>query len=149
MKKLFCLAFFFFIIAAMTRAQDNAISAANPMIQYSGRIDFSNPQAPRFDWPGVSITAAFHGTSVGFLLDDPGNNYDVMVDGKPNTVWATGASQPLYTVDNLAPGHHEVKIVKRTEPLFGIAAFKGLVLPIGGTLSNVPAPPGRRIELIG
>jgi hypothetical protein len=149
MKKLFCLAFLLFIIASMTRAQDNAISAANSMIQYSGRIDFSNPQAPRFDWPGISITAAFHGPSIGFLLNDLGNNYDVMVDGKPNTIWATSANKSLYMVDNLAPGDHVVKIIKRTESLFGLATFKGLVLSAGGTLSNAPTPPGRRVELIG
>jgi len=149
MKKLFCLVLFFFIISPMTHAQDNTVSAANPMIQYSGRIDFSDPLAPRFDWSGISITAAFHGTSIGFLLDDAGNNYNVIVDGQPNTVWAASASQPLYTVDNLTPGDHVVKIVKRTESLFGSATFKGLVLSPGGTLSNAPAPPGRRIELIG
>jgi hypothetical protein len=149
MKKFFCLAFFFFIIASMAQAQNNTVSPANPMIQYSGRIDFSNPEAPRFDWSGISITAAFHGTSIGFLLDDAGNNYNVMVDGNPNTVWAASASQPLYTVDNLPPGDHIVKIVKRTESLFGLATFKGLILSPGGNLSHPPALPGRRIELIG
>jgi hypothetical protein len=149
MKKLFCLSFFFFIIAPMTQAQNNTISAANSMIQYSGRVDFSNPEAPRFDWPGISITAAFHGTSIGFLLDDAGNNYNVIVDGQPNTVWAASASQPLYTIDNLPLGNHVVKIVKRTESMFGLTTFKGLVLSPGGTLSNAPAPPSRRIELIG
>src|SRR5665213_782919 len=149
MKKLFCLAFLFFIIASMTKAQNNTISAADSIIQYSGRVDFSNPQAPRFDWPGVSITAAFRGTSIGFLLDDLGNNYDVILDGNPNTVWTTGANKSLYTVDNLTPGDHVVKIIKRTESLFGLATFKGLVLSAGGTLSNTPSLPGRRIELIG
>ncbi len=149
MKKLSCLIFFLFIIASMTQAQNNTISAANPMIQYSGRIDFSNPEAPHFDWSGISITAAFHGTSIGFLLDDAGNNYNVIVDGNSNTVWAASAGQPLYTVDNLPSSDHVVKIVKRTESLFGPAAFKGLVLSPGGTLSNPPALPGRKIELIG
>jgi hypothetical protein len=149
MKKLFCLSLLFFIIASMTQAQNDTISAANPMIQYSGRVDFSNPEAPRFDWSGISITAAFHGTSIGFLLEDGGNNYNVMVDGLPNRVWETNASQTLYTVDNLTPSDHVVKIVKRTESMFGPVTFKGLVLSPGGVLSNAPAPPSRRVELIG
>jgi len=95
MKKLFCLVLFFFIIAPMTHAQDNTVSAANPMIQYSGRIDFSDPLAPRFDWSGISITAAFHGTSIGFLLDDAGNNYNVIVDGQPNTVGPPAPVNPF------------------------------------------------------
>ncbi len=147
MKKLFCA--LLFIIAPMTMAADNIIPANNPLIQYSGRVDFSNPQAPRFDWPGISITAAFHGTSIGFSLEDMGNNYDVIVDGKVNTVWAASASQSLYSVDHLTTGDHVVKIVKRTESLFGMATFKGLVLSAGGTLLNPPDLPSRRIEIIG
>jgi lysophospholipase L1-like esterase len=146
MKKLILL---FFIIAPMTWAQNSTLPANHPMIQYSGRIDISNPLAPRFDWPGVSITAAFHGTSIGFLLDDKSDNYDVILDGKPVTVWETSPDQTLYTLDPLAPGDHVVKIVKRTESLFGLAVFNGLVLPAGGTLTNPPGLPNRRLEVIG
>jgi lysophospholipase L1-like esterase len=128
---------------------NNTIPANNSFIQYSGRIDFSNPQAPRFDWPGVSITAAFHGTSIGFLLEDAGNNYDVILDGKPVTVWVTSANTPLYSLDNLTSGDHLVKVVKRTESLFGLAVFKGLVLSTGGSLSKAPDLPNRRVEMIG
>ena len=147
MKKLFFV--FLFIIAPITWAQENTFPANNPLIQYSGRVDFSNPLAPRFDWPSISITAAFHGTSIGFLLNDTGNNYDVILDGKPVTVWATRANQPLYTLDNLSPGDHVAKVIKRTESLFGLAAFKGLVLSSGGTLLKAPDLPNRRIEIIG
>jgi lysophospholipase L1-like esterase len=148
MKKLGC--WLFLIIAPMAWAQtNNNIAPNNSLIQYSGRIDFSNPQAPRFDWPGVSITAAFHGTSIGFLLEDKDNNYDVMLDGKPVTLWVTSPNQPLYTLDNLTAGDHWVKVIKRTESLFGLATFKGLVLASGSSLSKAPDLPNRRIEIIG
>ncbi len=121
----------------------------NPMIQYSGRIDFSDPKAPRFDWPGVSILVKFKGKSIGFLLEDGGNDYDVKVDGKPEKVWVTQPDHNLYTLAGLANGEHTVQIVKRTEALFGIAAFKGLVLSDEGVLLNPPPKPARKIEIIG
>jgi hypothetical protein len=147
MKKLFC--FLFLLITPLAQAQDNAIPANNPLIQYSGRFDFSNPRAPKFDWPGVSITAAFHGTSIGFLLDDPGNTYDVHLDGNPVTVWSTSPDQHLYTLGPLPAGDHLVKVVKRTEALFGLVTFKGLVLSAGAVLSTPPGLPGRKVETIG
>ncbi len=121
----------------------------DPKIQFTGRIDFTNPKAPRFDWPGVSILARFKGTSIGFLLEDGGNDYDVKVDGQPSTVWATFADRNLYTLDGLPEGDHTVQIVKRTETIFGIACFKGLVLGDGGALLKPPPRPARRIELVG
>ncbi len=121
----------------------------SPLIQYSGRIDFSDSKAPRFDWPGVSILVRFKGKSIGFLLEDGGNDYDVQVDGQPVTVWVTQPDQNLYTLAGLANREHTVRVVKRTEALFGTAIFKGLVLSEGGALLKPPPKPARKIEIIG
>src|SRR5258708_6561473 len=126
MKKLFLLSFL--IIAPMAQAQNYTIPPNATLIQYSGRFDFSNPQAPRFDWPGCSITVAFRGTYVGFLLEDGKNNYDVYLDNKPVTVWVTQPSQTEYTLEGLSPGQHVLKVIKRTEALWGVTTFKGVVL---------------------
>jgi hypothetical protein len=147
MKIFFCL--FLFIIAPMTWAQETVVPADSPLIQYSGRIDFTDPKAPRFDWPGVSILVGFKGSSIGFNLDDLGNNYDVQVDGKPVTVWTTSRNTTLYTMTGVAPGEHILKVVKRTEALFGSTTFKGISLPAGTTLFKAPDLPNRRIEIIG
>lgn len=125
------------------------ISPDNPRIQYSGRIDFSNPKAPRFDWPGVSLLVRFKGTSIGFLLEDGGNDYDVKLDGRPLKVWVTQADHNLYSLTGLSNKEHTVRVVKRTEALFGTILFKGLVLGEGGVLLKPPAKPRRKIEIIG
>lgn len=132
----------------MTWAQETIVPADSALIQYSGRVDFTDPKAPKFDWPGVSITVGFKGSSVGFLLDDLGNNYDVQVDGKPATVWVTSPNTPLYTVTT-TPGEHLLRVVKRTEALFGGCTFKGISLPKDTTLFKTPDPPNRRLEIIG
>jgi len=138
----------FFLASSALRASVT-ISPADPRIQYSGRIDFSDPKSPVFDWPGVSITTRFRGTSIGFLLQDGQNNFDVQVDGNPVTVWVTRPSQTLYSLEGLAPDEHEVRIVKRTEALFGPTVFQGLVLEKAVDLLEPPARPKRKIEIIG
>ena len=40
------------------------ISPADPHIQYLGRISFTNPERPTWNYPGVQIIAAFEGTSL-------------------------------------------------------------------------------------
>jgi hypothetical protein len=42
----------------------NFFPANNPNIQYTGRIDFSNPLLPRFWQPGVYIETKFIGAIV-------------------------------------------------------------------------------------
>src|SRR5579871_786934 len=124
------------------------IPPTDPNIQYSGRFDFSNPSAPRFDWPAVSISAIFQGTAVGILLDDGNNDYDVFIDGNLQKVIVTGSSAE-YTVAGLKAGLHDLLLVKRTEAYFGAATFKGLLLQKGMGLLKPLSPAPRRIEFVG
>ncbi len=132
-----------------TVARSSVLVPANdPQIQYSGRFDFSNPQAPRFDWPAVSISAVFQGTSIGILLTDGKNDYNAFIDGHLQQVIVTG-SDTQYTISGLRAGAHTLLLTKRTEASFGIATFNGLVLEDGMTLLRTTPPPSRRIEFVG
>jgi lysophospholipase L1-like esterase len=132
-----------------TVAQSSVLVPANdPNIQYSGRFNFSNPRAPRFDWPAVSITAVFQGTSIGILLTDGNNDYDAFIDGHLQQIIVTG-SETQYTISGLRAGAHTLLLTKRTEASFGIATFNGLVLEDGMTLLHPTLPPSRRIEFVG
>jgi len=132
----------------MDRQNSVLVPANDPHIQYSGRFDFSDPKAPRFDWPAVSISAVFQGTAVGILLDDGNNNYDAFIDGRLQQVIVTG-SATQYALGGLKAGTHTLLLVKRTEASFGIATFKGLLLQKGMSLLKPPPPPSRRIEFVG
>lgn len=121
----------------------------DPKIQYSGRVDFSYPRAARYDWPGVSITVRFKGTSIGFFLEDGNNNFEVYVDDQPVTVWVTDPDKDLYSLSGLSSGEHTVRVVKRTEALFGTTLFKGLVLGPSASLLPPPPKPSRKIEFVG
>jgi len=133
------------------------IDADDANIQYSGRVNFTDPKNPKFDWPGVSIKTVFQGTSLGLKMEHVSNNvsystynyYNVFIDNQPAYVFCL-TTQTVYTVaQGLADTSHEVLITKRTEPITGKCVFKGFVLDAGKTL-QAPAPkPGRKLEFLG
>ncbi|HUB61583.1 MAG TPA: GDSL-type esterase/lipase family protein [Puia sp.] len=88
---------FLFFLAALTgslvRGQsgnewfgERLFEADNPMIQYMGRIDASNPKLPRFWNPGVVVRFRFGGAQCRIVLhdqvpDDKVHNYIVVLVG--------------------------------------------------------------------
>ena len=125
------------------------IPASSPMIRYTGRFDFSDPARPRFDWPAVTIEAAFEGTSLAALVEDGRNSYDVTIDGQ-TSVLRTQPGQTRYVLaTGLPDGRHTVRLTKRTETFYGTPRFLGFELDQGRGLLDLPDAPQRRIEFIG
>jgi len=129
----------------------------NSMIQYMGRIDFTNPKAPVFSAGGVTISAKFRGSSVTVHLKDQTNYnyYDVLIDGTRvvNTTKFASFSIDLVGGKTAYPitvaggcKDHTITLVKRTEAAIGNTVFQGFevakLLPLD-PLST------RRIEVIG
>ena len=125
------------------------ISAADPRIRYTGRIDFSDPARPSFDWPAVTIEAAFEGTSLAVLLQDGLNSYNLYIDDQ-ESVLQTRPGEDSYTVaENLSTGQHNFRMTKRTETFYGTPAFLGFELDKGRDLTSLPPASNRRIEFVG
>jgi hypothetical protein len=56
------------------------IASNDPLIEYSGRIDFTNPLEPRFSYSGVSIRFCAEADSVSIVLDDNvGENFFALI----------------------------------------------------------------------
>lgn len=127
------------------------VKPSDPRFQYMGRIDFSDPEAPAFDWAGVNIQAAIKGSKACFLVEDAAgqNYYNLTVDGKPFKVVAAKPGPNRFEVSGLRGGNHTVVLSKRTEGFQGIAVFKGLELGDGTSLLSLPDPSQRKIEFIG
>ena len=130
-------------------------NADDPNILYSGRIDFSEPQLPKFSAPGVSIQARFHGTGATVLLEDefsggaPNRNYyDAVVDGSTVVKIAPEKGVNRYEVVlDLPKADHTITLFKRTEASIGKCTFLGF--EFAGTILPPPAKPIHRIEFIG
>ncbi|MCI6335590.1 MAG: lipase, partial [Bacteroidales bacterium] len=68
---------------AVSAAAAVHVSPTNEKIQYTGRVNFSNPERVRFVYPGVQIAANFEGTGLA-MKAKPGSGYFVVaVDNLP------------------------------------------------------------------
>ncbi len=136
------------------------VPANHPDIFYMGRIDCSNPLAPAFAFPGVSIRARFQGDALDMRLKDYGNAavinyYNVMIDGGEPTVLEVAPDVEIYSLARGLPdAEHTVEIFKRIEsgpsgtPNAGRADFLGFRIRQGRQLLEVAAKP-HRLEFIG
>lgn len=140
------------------------VDADDPGIRYSGRIDFtSNPKAPRFSAPGVTIKANFHGTQAAVLLNDQfrygrRNYFDAIIDedrvdadGNPLSISVklgpTDGQTRYVVLSGLPEGDHSITLVKRTESSIGYTDFLGF--EFDGPILAAPAAPARKIQIIG
>lgn len=130
----------------------NTIPANDPAIEFTGRIDFSDPLAPKFSYSGVSIRACFSGTSIAVIMDDDTgqNYYNVILDGKVLNTLKIDIGKKTYTLaEGLENRVHEIEIFKRTEQMFGKTQFFGFVTDEGTTLSPIVRKRDKMIEFIG
>lgn len=138
----------------LSQPQDPLIPASHHHIQYTGRIDFSAPDAPVFSWPGTMIQTGFTGRSLALVMDDHyGMNYfNVFLDQdweNPIVIKGEKGRKTYLIADNLTDGEHLLTLTKRTEGEEGATTFYGILLAEDGELTAPPPRPERRIEFFG
>ncbi len=135
-----------------TAATVDTIPATNNLIEYTGRIDFSDPAAPTFSYSGVSIRACFTGTSIAMIMNDNvgQNYYNLILDGKLfDTVRISKGKKTYQIASGLENITHEIEIIKRTEEMFGKTQFFGFVVDKASTLVTITNQRTKLIEYIG
>jgi len=133
-------------------ASVDTIHADNPLIEYSGRIDFSKPLTPEFSYSGVSVRASFRGTSVAMILDDPGtgNFYNLILDNVIQPRLKTKKGLNTYEIKSgLKDTIHEIELFRLTEEMFGKTRFAGFLLDHGKKLTEISDKREHLIEFIG
>ena len=149
-----------FLLFSLNLCSQNSthISPHDPLVQYSGRIDYSNPKEVSFSHPGTSFKMKFEGTICLILLenrfkpgegsDTTGNYYNIIVDNNPPLVVAMTGYDHMYRIEGLEKGIHTVEVFKLTESLVGHGIFRGLEIEKGKKLLPIKQPE-RKIEFIG
>ena len=138
------------LFAAAPVSAASTIAADHPQLQYTGRIDFSDPRAPVLSFPNTAIAGQFTGTSFAVkLADERGKNfYNVFLDGdltRPYILQADKGGKTYVIANGLKPGAHRFLITKRTEGEEGASVFQGLELDDKAGLLAPPPRPARRI----
>lgn len=154
--KLFILMFILncpFIAGQTGTEKPKLYKADNPDIQYTGRIDFSNPEKPKFWASGVYIKAKFKGSFCKIIFTDEvlwgkeHNIFDVIIDERsPLRIRSFGKENSVVVAQNIPGNEHTITIVKDTEAKQGYTEFIGFVCD---SLLPLPPKPERKIEFIG
>lgn len=138
------------LMTTMLRAS-TIVAANDPSIRYSGRWDMADPLHPRFSWPGVYITVSFTGTSIGILLDDHTNYYNLYIDGVLHSVFhgTTEGTTAYPLVEGLKDTVHTFSLHRRNMTFGEVYTCAGFIPDDHGRLSPPPPHPDRRMEFIG
>ncbi|AKU98643.1 Endoglucanase E precursor [Labilithrix luteola] len=129
-------------------------STATPAIKFVGRYDMSDPTRARFDWSGNYATARFDGTEVSVGINLPENRdmelvFEAAIDDRDPIKFVVTPDRTSYLVANdLAPGTHEITVMRNSEAFSGSSEFTGFNFGASGKLL-APTERPRRIEFIG
>lgn len=156
MKRIF-FAFFVFLttlgVSAITTVplKGTVIKPSNPDIVYTGRISFTNPDRPAWNYPGVQIMAAFEGTSLRMIAKPRSGYFMAQIDQtEPFKVAFRGERDSVVTLATALPeGRHLVRLMYVIEGYEFFPEFWGFVLDEGRQLVKAPLLPSRKIEFIG
>jgi len=140
-----------FSISGVMAMGSDTINVNNPFIEYTGRIDFTNPLSPRFSYSGVSIRACFEGTGISILLNDEDslNQYNVIVDKVIKRLKVSKGLTVYPIAGGLKDTVHEIEVFRLTELTFGETMFQGFILDKGKSLIAIQNQRIHVIEYIG
>jgi lysophospholipase L1-like esterase len=127
------------------------ISPADQHILYAGRISFTHPERPAWNYPGVQIVAAFEGTSLKMLAKPRSGYFMAQIDqAEPFKVAFRGERDSVVTLATALPdSRHTVRLMYIIEGYEFFPEFWGFLLDEGRSLVEAPALPSRKIEFIG
>ena len=138
---------------AQAKPSPSFFAADNKLIQYVGRIDFTNKKIPRYWQPGVYVKAKFSGTFCNVIVSDEmlwGKNHNyleiVVDDTTLYRLQTKGKRDTIRIVNGLREGVHTILVAKNTEANIGYLELVGLQCK---ALLPLPPKPTRKIEYIG
>ena len=145
------------ILVSATSMAEQRIIPERHNLAYPGRVNWQDPQAPAFSFPGIAVRFSFIGTSLKLELSEDNwgdrNYLDIYLDDnpQPQTIqlkrnW--GKKSVVYDIaSGLANQPHTVTIVKRNDFITGKFKLDSIITD-GKLLPAEPLKP-RKIEVYG
>lgn len=130
------------------------IQPDDELLQYSGRVDDSQPEKPVFVFPASLVKIRFKGTGIRVLLKNRRQFWDsfmgVILDGSQTRIRLNPEEEETWYVlgENLPDTEHTLTLFKRQDSCHEVQLL-GFELPEGAELLEVPGKPERRIEVYG
>lgn len=146
---------------ALSAFAQQVVPPSSSSIKAQGRIDVSNPERYRFDYPAISFTMKFTGSSsVAVSLKGSGKTYfQAFIDGKPTVdahgkqaIFSSIGDTTIMLASKLSKKQpHEVVLFKRTENLDNHPSeFMGFILDNNAkSLDAAPLYKSRKLEFLG
>ena len=93
------------------------VSPTDVNIRYTGRISFTNPERPTWNYPGIQIMAAFEGTSLRMMAKPQSGYFVAQIDqAEPFKVAFRGERDSVVTLATALPdGCHTVRLSRKIE----------------------------------
>lgn len=129
------------------------IQPDNKLLQYSGRIDWTDAFAPVLVYPCSYIKMRFRGTYVKAIVDNRKSYWSsylgFFIDGVQKSVKLSDSGKETVTLaEGLADTDHELMLFKRMDACHTFT-FYGFEVDDKATLGEVEPKPVRRIEVYG
>lgn len=125
----------------------------NEKIQYSGRIDWSNPKEPIFVYPCTSAKLAFTGNTLKIHVNNRNEYWDnylgYVLDGKQERILLPKQGNTSFDIKMESNSNcHEIIIFKRQDSCHEVT-FLGVEIEEGAQLLDLPEPSPRKMEIYG
>lgn len=139
------------LLSAMcATAATTEVRPTDSRIQYTGRINFTNPESPLFVYPATQIAVRISGTGLAMKAKPGSGQFMVTIDnGEARKINFTDTDSVITLAKGLPAGPHTVKVMLAIEGYEKRPEFRGLLLDSGTKLLNAPRRPKHRIEFIG
>lgn len=129
------------------------ITPDNPMLQYSGRLGYTENNEPELIYPCSYVKWHFRGTSTAVIVSVKRFYWDafagVIIDARQATLRLTeGEFQRIELGRDMVDADHMVTLFKRQDAC-NIITIHGIVVNKGAELDICPEKPERRIEVYG
>lgn len=130
------------------------INSDDKRLQYSGRIDWSNPKEPVWIFPCTSVKLRFTGADIKVHVRNRKGYWDnrlgCLLDGVQSELRLPDEGETVLeiSVSEEQKKEHELLLFKRQDSCHE-ATILGFELEDGETLLDVPEKPVRRIEVYG